>query len=1024
MSLEEFVQDVQRATFDWGRLAIASGGSLKPEKCFWYLIAFKFRNGVPDYKTIRDFPPDTVLRVPAPDGSEHPIQLLEVTEAKKTLGVLQCPAGLPDAHLQQMKKHGLDWADKAATQPLPRRLARMSHDLMLVPRMKYGIECLLASPDLLSAEMRKVMFRCLPHLGVNRNFKTEFCTLSRTYQGLELVDWPIEKLSADILVMLQHWDSPGVLGCCLREAYQLLQMETGLEGVIFSHKFAHYGVLATHSWMKILWEYLDFLDIDFMLSPTTNIPPVREGDSSIIQVLFSLGWRAGRLAAVNRVRKFHRVHCLSCITSCDGKTIRPSVLSRVPSQSNRAWSLESPSVTDFRLWRTAMQHLSSSTFRLQTPLGRFIGTPHIDSQWFTDADKHVLCREIEDGSFALYDLDLPARFTRSGLRYTFRHYTSVDPQLSHHATVIVKDRSSFFHLHSSAPRHSLSLTPVSFLAVLQSWENQSLWDNLRVDGDGSWLINAICAGSLEIVHDGSYMKKVSPRVCSMALIIRCTYTNQELTCTWAECSVSADNYRAELLGALCCSLLLKAASHTPSVCPQHPVLRHCDNMGVVKHGNRLYPRLKDGQSQSDIIRLMKDIDSHLPFPYRYVWVESHTDSKSHRKHVQTSIERCNTRADSMAKTALVSALSSREFISSLFPFESIRVFAGGKKLTSSLRPFITSHRSRKVARTVFGWQSQRGSKLVDEEDFDLIYWDVFSSLRKEFPSPFLDWLSKHVTGMCGVNRHLSKWKEGVKNVCPSCKRRNEDIYHLTTCLDHGRTEIFLQMVDELEEWLYDHHTPPLLIQCLTRYLRGRNTVQMTDLAPRGSPYHSMALLHDKLGWRCFLEGRISTVLVQTMHDYLSHSPSRMNAADWTKGLVSHLLRITHRQWTYRNSVVHFTIEGRPVDQHHQVIAEMKELMQVDPYTLLPQYRHLFLEEDFEALGAGSTTNRLYWIAAAKAAIAASALARRQRRRRRHDTQTLRASLSATDSPAATTPLLQPPPVPREPGFRYKKRRLK
>ena len=316
-----------------------------------------------------------------------------------------------------MKKHGLDWADKAATQPLPRRLARMSHDLMLVPRMRYGIECLLAGPELLSTEMRKVMFKCLPHLGVNCNFKTEFCTLSRTYQGLELVDWPIEKLSADIFVMLQHWDSPGGLGCCLREAYQLLQMETGLEGNIFSHKFAQFGILATHSWMKILWEYLNFLDIDFMLSPSTNIPPVRESDSSIIQALFSLGWKAGRLAAINRVRKFHRVHRLSCITACDGRTIRPSILSRVPSQSKRNWSLESPSPTDFRLWRTAMQHLSSSTFRFQAPLGRFIGTPHhIEAQWYTDPDRQMLCRAIEDGSFALYDLDLPARFTRASGR--------------------------------------------------------------------------------------------------------------------------------------------------------------------------------------------------------------------------------------------------------------------------------------------------------------------------------------------------------------------------------------------------------------------------------------------------------------------------------------------------------------------------------------------------------------------------------------------------------------------------------
>jgi hypothetical protein len=112
------------------------------------------------------------------DGSSAPIELKPTDEATKTLGVLQCPEGLPTAQLAKMKQQGLDWADRASTTPLPRVVSRMSHDHMLVPQMKYGIECLLATPTELSTEMRKVMFQCLPFLGVNRNYQREFCTLS------------------------------------------------------------------------------------------------------------------------------------------------------------------------------------------------------------------------------------------------------------------------------------------------------------------------------------------------------------------------------------------------------------------------------------------------------------------------------------------------------------------------------------------------------------------------------------------------------------------------------------------------------------------------------------------------------------------------------------------------------------------------------------------------------------------------------------------------------------------------------
>ena len=61
--------------------------------------------------------------------------------------------------------------------------------------------------------------------------------------------------------MLQHWDLPKGLACCLCSAYELLQMETGLEGNIFLLSFDVFGELATQSWIKILWQYLHFLDI-------------------------------------------------------------------------------------------------------------------------------------------------------------------------------------------------------------------------------------------------------------------------------------------------------------------------------------------------------------------------------------------------------------------------------------------------------------------------------------------------------------------------------------------------------------------------------------------------------------------------------------------------------------------------------------------------------------------------------------------------------------------------------------------
>jgi hypothetical protein len=313
---------------------------------------------------------------------------------------------------------------------------------------------------------------------------------------------------------------------------------------------------------------------------------------------------------------------------------------------------------------------------------------------------------------------------------------------------------------------------------------------------------------------------------------------------------------------------------------------------------------------------------------------------------------------------------------------------------------------------------------LNEEDFDLVYWDAIPKAIKEFPDTFRDWLSKHVTGCCGVNRFLSKWKEGVTNHCPCCKKHNEDIHHLTTCPDSGRTLVFNEMVDKLGDWLETNHTPEDLTHFICKYLKGRDRLLMTNIVPYRHKYHALAVAHDRLGWRSFLEGRISTVLVQEMHYHLASTPSLIGAADWAKGLVNHLIRITHRQWKYRNDVNNYKVEGRTPAQHQEIFAEMERLMDVDPKTLLPKYRHLYEDEDFAELGRGSTTNRLYWIAAAKTAVAASALYRASRGKRRRKTACTRDSQSSTDEPADESTEDFAPDVPSEFGLKYKKRRLK
>ena len=158
---------------------------------------------------------------------------------------------------------------------------------------------------------------------------------------------------------------------------------------------------------------------------------------------------------------------------------------------------------------------------------------------------------------------------------------------------------------------------------------------------------------------GSYMKDVAADVCSAAVMIYCTRTQQTCTCTIVEQSPSAGSYRGEILGAILTQLILHASSS--GIFGPFPVLTEdCDNNGVVLHGNSFSKPLPASQTQADVLRVMKKLISRQLFTIKFVYVQSHTDKlKPLRECTQTEL--MNIIVDDLAQRSLRHSCSSGEF---------------------------------------------------------------------------------------------------------------------------------------------------------------------------------------------------------------------------------------------------------------------------------------------------------------------------------------------------------------------------
>ena len=87
----------------------------------------------------------------------------------------------------------------------------------------------------------------------------------------------------------------------------------------------------------------------------------------------------------------------------------------------------------------------------------------------------------------------------------------------------------------------------------------------------------------------------------------CKTTKKQLKGSVVEESEHMSNYRAELLGALCCLLVIKAAQDSGT--KRGSCTGYCDNKGVVLYcmSARTWDNIRAKQSQDKLIRLCREI---------------------------------------------------------------------------------------------------------------------------------------------------------------------------------------------------------------------------------------------------------------------------------------------------------------------------------------------------------------------------------------------------------------------------------
>jgi hypothetical protein len=504
------------------------------------------------------------------------------------------------------------------------------------------------------------------------------------------------------------------------------------------------------------------------------------------------------------------------------------------------------------------------------------------------------------------------------------------------------------------------------------------------NGDGEWLAHSIANGTISICNDGSYMKERSKTACSGAFIIHCTETKREIKGCFVDQARDANNYRGELLGSLGPMLILKAAYESnpdpiETALASNPNLTinlHCDNKGVLTHGNSPFQSLKAEQSQADLIRLLKTYTRELPFKTTWNHVNGHADKYKAFDQL-THEEQLNVRCDEIAKAHLIQAIESTDYIHHTFPREDISIFINGQKVRSSITKAIYTDWGRTTAQRLFLKRQK-----VTPSAFNEISWGTVGAATSTFPPTFQDWITRHISDFNGCNRYLSRWTPNLKNKCHCCKQPNEDTSHVIRCPHPIRKQLYLEGAATLKAWMEQNHTPTDITLLYHKYISNRGERTMTSLLPHSSPLLPIAEAQDDIGFDNLLVGRLPNKLITHLNPPLAAHQRRGISGDiWAKKFATELILFTHRQWNHRNEIINYKpSEGKTVAEHELIDTQVSSLLSLDPDELLPHHRHLLLGENFTELGSSKSSTKQLWIAEIQAALTEASLWKRLRRK--------------------------------------------
>jgi hypothetical protein len=939
---EDLIPEMQQAVNAWEQGITATGGSLVPGKSYWGLLDHKWDSQAAKWslKTIEETPGDISIRKVESDDMEI-LRRVEPAEAVKTLGVMLNLEGTDKAEATYLRGKAEAWAENIRTGVLTKNDAWYALNTTVMKTMEYPMAAICLSKKQWDHVMAPVLEAGLNLLQFSRKFPRDMVYGPKKLQGLGVKDPYIGQGLTWIKTLLHHGGRETMTGALLRSSMEYLHLEVGTGSPFFQDNYEVWSDLVTDCWLKHVWQFQQ----EQSLRVDHTVPVVMkqtEHDAFLMPLFVKHGYLANDLRLLNQCRCFLQVLTVADVLVADGSKFCEDAMQGVRNDSRRLaynWPrTERPANRHWVRWRQALrQILAVSLNRSSTwSLGKWHPSSAPQWNWRYDPGRE----ELFHREGALWVLWLPKG--RPGLRSTSRSYFKA------HTVSSLPQNLQLVSVRRITQRQSAQVTGVASLATITvddahltgfherlQWFRKSnphdawILDELELVGDHTDVIRSIQDGTACAISDGSFKNQSG----AAGFSIICPKTESSYTAKHTVQGPSTANsaYRSELSGilgilTLANLLCIHDGLHSGGV------TLACDGLSALQQAFYDGPAVVT-RPDFDLIHTIR----HYLRVSQLKWTSQHV--RGHQEDFKewaelTWWEKQNVRMDHAAKDKMLrpwTAPSQR--ISS---HEGWSVWRGNQKQTFYNHDGIYT---LLCERRVVDYWLRRG-RLAPEAT-DRIDWEVLAKACDEESPGRLRWVTKHVTGVCGVGKFLERWQFQPHSRCPRCDAPNEDNRHVYQCPARSTKLEWHGALDDIRQWCDSQDTSPaiteVILKCLKAWQAGRNLPPYRGRDALAHAYDAQRVI----GWGCFLEGSLAREWKSVQDTYLQMIGSRKTGSVWARGLIRQLWKAAFRLWMHRNSWQHSDENPQHlrelVDLDHQITTAYA----LGTVAVRPEHQHIF-----------------------------------------------------------------------------------